>query len=363
MIPPRKSRRRGELPGHCYLALVPPMPSFIVEKTKRIAEERKQELVDNEIAKKLELEKQEQKQLEMEMEKEKQTKVAEMLTEVEQGESGDDANANGDESSSKAENEIKEGTETVPDTKSEIDVETTEPERKIPVAKDVEIVKPKTVITASDRSRALAQCRLLLIETVAALSNQCKQNQRSENKSGPSPDQNQSYKGIQIEMSPSQKIWKTEEKAPRKYGIVAKYDATIEQNDDYKKFNESKKQAAENLMNRPKPPPGGGQLTDTMMANGTDEKVGEGGDAVALIVMDLLEKKAAAKRAKKKAAADKKKVTKSKGSEKSNKMSSTKTDGEKKKKRSKKKSKKKSGDNSSKSAGAKTQPKVLLKKS
>ena len=363
MIPPRKSRRRGELPGHCYLALVPPMPSFIVEKTKRIAEERKQELVDNEIAKKLELERQEQKQLEMEMEKEKESKkVEEMRTEVEQSESGDDANANGDEeSSSKAENEIKKGTEIVPDTKSEIDAETTEPEKNILVAKDVEIVKPKTVITASDRSRALAQCRLLLIETVAALSNQCKQNQSSENKSGPSPDQNQSYKGIQIEMSPSQKIWKTEEKGPRKYGIVAKYDATIEQNEDYKKFNESKKQAAENLMNRPKPPPGGGQLTDTMMANGTDEKVGEGGDAVALIVLDLLEKKAAAKRAKKKAAADKKKVTKSKGSEKSNK-SSTKADGEKKKKRSKKKSKK-SGDNSSKSAGAKTQPKVLLKKS
>ena len=164
-------------------------------------------------------------------------------------------------------------------------------------------------------------------------------------------------------MSPSQKIWKTEERGPRKFSIAAKYDSTIEKNEDFIKFNESRKQAAENLTNRPKPPLGGGPVVDS---TNTDEGGEEGGELVAAIVRDLLEKKAAARRAKKKLAADKKKISnsKSKMGDKG-KMAKAPAEGEKKKKRTKKKSsRKKSGHESTSKnvAKAQPQPKTFLKK-
>lgn len=306
MVPPRKSRRRGELPGHCYLALFPPMPLFIQEKMKVIAAE--EEVIK--AAEKLELE--------------KAAAAAEMAT--------------GDEIVDKAQVDCSEE-----ETKNEELEETgvaMEKSGKVKIEQ-----KLATSITPTDRSRALAQCRLLLSETVSSLAHLCKEDDSKK-------DQTCNYKGVQIQLSPSQKIWKVEEKGSRKFGIAAKYDSTIENNDDFKKFKESRRKVAEDLMNRPRPPPGGGQVTDI---TNTDEKNGEGGEPVSAIVMHLLEKKAAARKAKKKANAEKKKSSKPKTSEKSKK---TVADGEKKKKR-KKKSKKK-GD-ASKNA-VKATPKVLLKK-
>ena len=208
-------------------------------------------------------------------------------------------------------------------------------------SKSIDAVIPKTTITAADRSKALAQCRLLLSETVASLSNLCKDDSKKD----------QNYRGVQILMSPSQKIWKPEEKGSRKFGMAAKYDSTIESNDDFKKFVESTKKAAEDLLNRPKPPPGGGQLGD---ATNTGETAGSV-EQLSAIVLHLLEKKASSRRAKKKAVAEKKK---SKAKTEKSKKPSGKVEGDKnrkKSKRSRKKNSKSSGDSSAK-------PKMLLKK-
>ena len=346
------------------------MPLFIEEKAKLIAEEQKQEQEDAEkeaAAKKLQLvQEKEAEMLKLKLEQEKEAEM--LLKESEEGAGAEKVTVTVEELKTE-ENESSETDVAVAvETEMPVSVDKGEDdavETEKPVSADkgdshapvqtVVNAKRATTITTADRSRALAQCRLLLSETVASLSNQC-------NKAGDSKTDQHNYKGIQIQESPSQKIWKTEEKGSRKFGMAAKYDCTIEQNDDFKKFNESRKRAAEDLVSRPKPPPGGGQLTDGT-GTSTDEKAGygEGGELMSPIVKELLEKKAAARRAKKKATADKKKVSKPKPRADNKGRMSAKAEGEKKKKRSKKKSKKKSGGDGSKNA-AKAPPRVLLKK-
>eukprot|EP01083_Nonionella_stella_P114568 338916_1 len=213
---------------------------------------------------------------------------------------------------------------------------------------------PVVVITSADRSKALAQARLLLSETVTTLSDVCKVESKTE----------KSYKNVQVETSPSQKIWKAEEKGKRNYGISAKYEGTIEQNDDFLNFLESRRKAEEERMSRPKPQPGGGPILDTSI--GVDDKTGNGDDGpISAIVQHLLEKKAAKRRAKSTKAAEKKKKASKKKAEKK-KAGGNKNEGDKtasarsgKKKRNKKKSSKK--DSSAKKAAS--APKMLLKKS
>ena len=159
--------------------------------------------------------------------------------------------------------------------------------------------------------------------------------------------------------------------------MAAKYDATIEQNDDFKEFLNSKKRMEEELSNRPKPQPGGGPLAEmtnisTGTGSGVDDRMGSaGGDPVAAIVIHLREKQEAALRAKKKASADKKKSTKARGSgdrDRGKKASSAgagsgsagKVDGDKSKKKSKRKSKAKQGESTKKVVSS--APKLLLKK-
>jgi hypothetical protein len=212
----------------------------------------------------------------------------------------------------------------------------------------------QTKITAADRSKALAQSRLLLSETIASLANLCKD------------DSKKDYAGIHIELSPNQKIWKAEEKgngSGKKFGMAAKYDSTIEQNEDFKQFVQSKMELKNELTNRPKPPLGGGPLAETMNSNvgGDDKTGGNGGDPVAAIVLHLREKKEAARKAKKKTNAEKKKTVKGikSGGDKGRKGG--KTDGEKSKKRSNRRKKGAKQGESIKKVGASV-PKMLLKK-
>ena len=148
--------------------------------------------------------------------------------------------------------------------------------------------KPPTqppTITSAERSKALAQSRLLLQQTVASISEMCQLDAKKD----------QNYREVMVETSENQKIWKDQSEKKGGYGFFQKkYDSTIEQSDDFKKFMERKAKEKEELSNRPKPPPGGGQVAD---ASGSSEgKEGlENGQPMAALVLHLLEKNRASK--------------------------------------------------------------------
>lgn len=313
IVPPKKSRRRGVLPGHCYLALYPPMPSFIQEKMKVIEEEKK--------------------------EAEKQSKELEIVTEALQDMTIQNDVEGSDEASTILKNVESSITNDDTTTEKNEDSNSHNADSELKVAVTEPITQTK--ITASDKTRALAQTRLLLNETVATLTKLCKDDSSN----------GKSYKDLDVFMSPNQKIWKNEE--GRKFGFSAKYDSTLEQSEDFRKFLEKKKNMQEDLSSRAKPPPGGIPISDLLSTGLGEEKVSSRIDGpVSAIVAHLLEKKEAARLAKKKAAAEKKKK-KAKS-----KQSTTKKEEEKKKKTKRKKK------NSSKTGDAKVAPvpKMLLKK-
>jgi len=362
IIPPKKSRRRGELSGHCYLALYPPMPTFIQDKLKMIEEEEKA--------------------------------ILEMLKEAEQIASPDSEGQGADQESidigAKTETDSNPQEQDITGTLTAVEVD--QPSTNTPQQGNTDATSPQTQqsdaavapiittiqvqaqeyqkqqpkhemqcqtkITAADRSKALAQSRLLLSETITSLAKLCKDDSKK--------DQRCNYTGIQIELSPNQKIWKAEDKGSsgnsssgRKFGMAAKYDSTIEQNDDFKQFVQAKKELEMEMTNRPKPPLGGGPLTETMNVNvGGDDKTGMGGgDPIAAIVLHLREKKEAARQAKKKTNADKKKSSKVKSGGDRGKRGG-KVDREKSnKKTNRRKRSTKQGEPAKKSA-----PKMLLKK-
>jgi len=253
------------------------------------------------------------------------------------------------ENETETESDPEAGTATQPEAVEESDL----PEEKGASSEQAPITEPtkkepRTTITPADRSKALAQARLLLNETVASLSKLCNDEAKKDQK----------YRGVKIEMSPSQKIWKTEERGSRKFGMAAKYESTIEQNDDFKKFVEQGKKTVEELKNRPKPSPGGGHLSET--ANADDK----GSEQIAAIVLHLREKNAAKLRAKKKAGdAEKKKSSKAKVSAKKK----TKAEGEKAPRVQKSKRSKKKNASSTQAKGESAKrvappPRMLLKK-
>ena len=144
---------------------------------------------------------------------------------------------------------------------------------------------PGPVITSAERSKALAQSRLLLQQTVASISEMCQLDAKKD----------QNYREVMVETSENQKIWKDQSEKKGGYGFFQKkYDSTIEQSDDFKKFMERKVREKEELSNRPKPPPGGGQVAD---ASGSSEgKEGlENGQPIAALVLHLLEKNRSSK--------------------------------------------------------------------
>lgn len=312
MMPPKKSRRRGVLPGHCYLALYPPMPLFIQEKMKVIEEEKK--------------------------EAEKQSKELEIATEALQDMTIQNDVEDNDETSTITKNVESEITKDDTATGNSEDSKNCNADSELKVAVTEPITQTK--ITASDKTRALAQTRLLLNETIATLSKLCKDDSSN----------GKSYKDLDVFMSPNQKIWKNEE--GRKFGFSAKYDSTLEQSEDFRKFLEKKKNMEEELSSRPKPPAGGIPISDLLSTGLGEDKSSRIDGPVSAIVAHLLEKKEAARLAKKKAAAEKKKK-KAKS-----KSGTVKKDEEKKKKNKRKKKK------SSKTGDAKVAPvpKMLLKK-
>lgn len=409
LVPPKISRRRGELSGHCYLALYPPMPTFIQEKLKLIQEEKDEAKAEqvkesnirsvtvgisvgpNEgegvgVGESAHVTGERELTMDVDMDgnqvdtgpDDNTNTGAAAVVAAGDGEEAQSAVVNTNESASVNESAGASANSNTPQEQTTDDIVSPLQPLQMQQEQKQKQTKPATKITAADRSKALAQSRLLLNETLASLAKLCKDDSKKD----------KPYSGLLIEMSSNQKIWKTEEKGSggsgregRKFGMAAKYDATIEQNDDFKQFLESKKKMEEELSNRPKPQPGGGPLAEmtnigTGTGSGVDDRTGSaGGDPVAAIVIHLREKQEAALKAKKKANADKKKATKVRAGgdrdrdrDRGKKPSSAgtgsgvggKADGDKSKKKSKRKSKAKQGESTKKVVSS--APKLLLKK-
>jgi len=172
------------------------------------------------------------------------------------------------------------------------------------------------LVTAADRTKALAQSRLILRQTISNLSESCKAYTSKDAFSS----------GMMVELSPSQKIWKfephptlsnTNNVMGKKGHYHVKYDSTIEQSDDFKAFLDKRTKEEEEIANRPKPPPGGGIVEttggiDSMDSTGRGMEVNIGGGGMinrqALVmengqpfpalVLHLREKKAAMQKSK-----------------------------------------------------------------
>jgi hypothetical protein len=156
----------------------------------------------------------------------------------------------------------------------------------------------ETAITPADRSKAFAQARIILNQAVDSLSKVCKNDTTKE----------KLYSGIQVFTSQSQKIWKDNTTKGKKGSrMFTKYENTIEKNEDFLKFLETRKTMEEERMNRPKPQPGGGLLTSTTVeSKDTGMSLNENGQPVSAIVLHLRQKHAAKALAKAKSQAEKK---------------------------------------------------------
>eukprot|EP00555_Chaetoceros_dichaeta_P005260 CAMPEP_0198266138 /NCGR_PEP_ID=MMETSP1447-20131203/26732_1 /TAXON_ID=420782 /ORGANISM="Chaetoceros dichaeta, Strain CCMP1751" /LENGTH=591 /DNA_ID=CAMNT_0043956045 /DNA_START=103 /DNA_END=1878 /DNA_ORIENTATION=- len=173
------------------------------------------------------------------------------------------------------------------------------------------------IITAADRTKALAQSRLILRQTISNLAESCKADIGKE-----------VYRGMKVEMSPSQKIWKFDPfpvcnniNASGKKGhgysghYHAKYDSTIEQSEDFQAFLDKRSKIEEEIANRPKPPPGGGTIEATVGVDGLEiaakatedsksswsaivQETMENGQPIPALVLHLRQKKAAVQKSK-----------------------------------------------------------------
>ncbi len=179
--------------------------------------------------------------------------------------------------------------------------------------------KPQKV-TPADRSKALAQSRILLNEAITSLVDLCTVDRTKKDIQ---------YHGCIVETSKSQKIWKPDfvfppatdgsgasgqNKKSHGFNYHLKYDSTIEQNDDFKKFIDNRIKMEEERKNRPKPAPGGTSFSSTVTsstnaANGLsftptgDSDVsklvnGENGEPIAALVLHLREKDALKRKSK-----------------------------------------------------------------
>lgn len=140
---------------------------------------------------------------------------------------------------------------------------------------------PAPVITSAERSTALAQSRLLLQQTITSISKMCELDSKKD----------QNYRGLKVETSENQKIWKDQSEKKGGYGFFQKkYDSTIEQSDDFKKFMERIAKDKEERLNRPKPPPGGGPLATETSGSTEGKDVSENGQPISALVLHLREK-------------------------------------------------------------------------
>jgi len=158
------------------------------------------------------------------------------------------------------------------------------------------------------RSRAISRAHVLLRSTITRLSNLCKDDFLTDKK----------LERAQVEISPSQKIWKCDvplitsckSKKGNGFGFnLAKYDTTLKQSEDFQKFIEEKAIEQENLSNRPKPTPGGLRISSdlrrdesSLLSSAMEHKdeltlsnqktlLVEDGQPLAAIVLHLREKK------------------------------------------------------------------------
>jgi len=173
------------------------------------------------------------------------------------------------------------------------------------------------IITAADRTKALAQSRLILRQTIFNLAQSCKTDIGKE-----------LYRGMKVEMSPSQKIWKfdpfpvcnnTSVNGKKGHGYSghyhAKYDSTIEQSEDFQAFLDKRTKNEEEIAKRPKPPPGGGTTEVTVGVDGLEitakatedsksnwsamvQETMENGQPIPALVLHLRQKKAAVQKSK-----------------------------------------------------------------
>mmetsp|Transcript_1204 Transcript_1204/g.2187 ORF Transcript_1204/g.2187 Transcript_1204/m.2187 type:complete len:649 (-) Transcript_1204:81-2027(-) len=274
VVPAKKSTRRGELPGHCYLVLYPPVPSFYQEKLKILSDKIEQQVRGLSTVAENDEDDAKSKQVTEKTEEEREEEATTIMKETDSGSIVD-----------KGPSSVHHTTTT-------------------------------STITAADKSKALAQSRLLITETINSLAYLCRDKSKNDGK----------YSGMQIEMSQNQKIWKMEDslsgrgghviRGGKKFGMAKKYDSTLEKSEDFIKFIEEKRRKEEDLASRPKPPLGGdtsymGMHRETSVAMDNSNNIGStnGDERISAILLHLREEKAAAKKAKKKKEKkDKKKV-------------------------------------------------------
>ena len=145
----------------------------------------------------------------------------------------------------------------------------------------------------ADYSRAVAKGRLLLKQAVDALVQLADEDAKAQ----------QIYAGCSVEEAMSGKTWRHQNHRPDRR------EGTIESTSDFKNWLQSLTKQEEDLKARPKPTPGGGGLAMTAGVDGT-----ENGQQLSAIVMHLRAKRQEAKR--KKAKKKKEKNDKAKGKKK-----------------------------------------------
>jgi hypothetical protein len=242
VVPPRKTRRRGERGGCAYLVLTapkiepiepPPVPEIIVEEEKG----------------------EEDKPAEAEKPAEKAAVAAPS-----------------EEAPVQETKPAEDAAETTPEAPvaTETSIETADTRNTAPAPTPT----PTPVVPTVDYSGAVAKGRLILVQAIEALEQQVQDDSK-----GP-----HNYAGCIVEPSVSGKTWR------HQYGRVDRRENSIETTADYKNWLQSLTQQREDLKARPKPAPGGGGLS-TGEAN-------ENGMPISAIVAHLRAKRQEAKRKK-----------------------------------------------------------------
>ena len=171
-------------------------------------------------------------------------------------------------------------------------------EGKVPTSSPKSASQPAAPISKSshaDYSRAVAKGRLLLKNAVDALIQLADQDAKTQ----------QLYAGCIVEESMSGKTWRHQNHRPDRR------EGSIETTSDFKNWLQSLAKQEEDLKARPKPAPGGGSLA---MSTGVDGTTIEDGQQLSAIVIHLRAKRQEAKR--KKAKKKKEKNDKAKGKKK-----------------------------------------------
>jgi hypothetical protein len=241
VVPPRKTRRRGERGGCAYLVLTAPKIEPIEPPS---------------------------------------VSVPEIIVEEEKGEEDKPA-AEAEKPAEKAaaaDAPAEDAPETAPEAAlvTETPMDTTDTRSTAPATAPAPTPTPApAVVLTVDYSGAVAKGRLLLVQAIEALEQQAQDDSK-----GP-----RNYAGCIVEPSVSGKTWR------HQFGRVDRRENSIETTADYKNWMQSLTQQREDLKSRPKPAPGGGGLS-------TGGETTENGMPISAIVAHLRAKRQEAKRKK-----------------------------------------------------------------